>query len=198
MAERGWVDADELELLTGERPPRPSAAGSSPRRAGRDAGRLADLVGAAGPLDEVAALDERQRAVLGGMEGVDVRTSARRHAAGDALADHPALAALAAGGLAPDAPAGIDRASLRELERRGLVVERDGCGCHADRDHGRRRPGGAPARREPGGFTVSRFRDAAGITRRHAMPLLGELDARRITRRGDVRIAGPRLPSLPG
>ena len=33
-----------------------------------------------------------------------------------------------------------------------------------------------------------------GITRKHAMPLIAELDARGITRRrGDMRIAGPRL-----
>ena len=48
---------------------------------------------------------------------------------------------------------------------------------------------------QPAGFTVSMFREAAGITRKHALPLLSELDARGITRRrGDVRVAGPRLP----
>jgi selenocysteine-specific elongation factor len=48
---------------------------------------------------------------------------------------------------------------------------------------------------EPDGFTVSQFREAAGITRKHAVPLLAELDARGITRRrGDLRIAGPRMP----
>ncbi len=196
--ERGWVDAGELELLTGERHTATvgrwvvaDAALADTRAA------LADLVGAAGPLGvEVAALDERQRAVLAGMEGVDVAGGrARRHGTGDGLADHPALAALAAGGLAPDAPAGIDRASLRELERRGLVVERDGEWFHATAITAAADLAARLLAEEPGGFTVSRFRDAAGITRRHAMPLLGELDARAITRRrGDVRIAGPRLP----
>ena len=48
---------------------------------------------------------------------------------------------------------------------------------------------------EPDGFTVSQFREAAGITRKHAVPLLAELDAQGITRRrGDLRIAGPRMP----
>ncbi|NDA77951.1 MAG: hypothetical protein EBY07_09180, partial [Actinobacteria bacterium] len=43
-------------------------------------------------------------------------------------------------------------------------------------------------------FTLSQFRDALGITRKHAVPLATELDARGITRRrDDVRIAGPRL-----
>jgi len=46
----------------------------------------------------------------------------------------------------------------------------------------------------PDGFTMSQFREALGITRKHAVPLASELDAQAITRRrGDVRIAGPKL-----
>ena len=46
----------------------------------------------------------------------------------------------------------------------------------------------------PDGFTMSQFREALGVTRKHAVPIATELDARGITRRrGDVRIAGPRL-----
>ena len=49
----------------------------------------------------------------------------------------------------------------------------------------------------PEGFTVSTFRESAGNTRKHALPLLGHLDETGVTRRrGDVRIAGPRLPSI--
>ena len=45
-------------------------------------------------------------------------------------------------------------------------------------------------------MTVAQVRDALGTTRKHALPLLAELDGRGITRRrGDVRIAGPKLPS---
>ena len=50
---------------------------------------------------------------------------------------------------------------------------------------------------KPEGFTVSEFREAAGNTRKHAMPLLNHLDENGITRRRDsVRIAGPRLPKF--
>jgi selenocysteine-specific elongation factor len=46
------------------------------------------------------------------------------------------------------------------------------------------------------GFTVAAFRDAVGATRKHALPLLTELDRQGVTRRrGDRRIAGPRLPN---
>jgi selenocysteine-specific elongation factor len=48
---------------------------------------------------------------------------------------------------------------------------------------------------DPAGFTVGAFRDHVGVTRKHALPLLAELDRRGVTRRrGDLRIAGPRLP----
>jgi selenocysteine-specific elongation factor len=47
---------------------------------------------------------------------------------------------------------------------------------------------------QPDGFTVADFRDRAGNSRKHALPLLARLDATGITRRrGDLRIAGPRL-----
>jgi selenocysteine-specific elongation factor len=46
----------------------------------------------------------------------------------------------------------------------------------------------------PAGFSASEFRDALGTSRKFAIPLAEALDARGITRRrGDVRIAGPRL-----
>jgi selenocysteine-specific elongation factor len=50
--------------------------------------------------------------------------------------------------------------------------------------------------RSPEGFTVAELRDELGITRKHALPLVNELDARGVTRRrGDLRIGGPRLPA---
>ena len=125
-------------------------------------------------------LDERERAVLddAGRRRRRRDASARLAAAADPLADHPVVAALAAGGLAPPAPEGIDRAELRELARRGVLVERDGLWWHAV---GHRRP---PARSPPAccasgrtGSPSATFREAAGITRKHAVPLLAELDA---------------------
>jgi selenocysteine-specific elongation factor len=52
-------------------------------------------------------------------------------------------------------------------------------------------------RENPEGFTVSQLRDTLDISRKYALPLVNELDGRGITRRrGDVRVAGPRLPSV--
>jgi selenocysteine-specific elongation factor len=54
-------------------------------------------------------------------------------------------------------------------------------------------------REDPAGFTVATFRERAGVSRKYALPLLAELDAKGITRRrDDLRIAGPRLPNVPG
>ena len=42
---------------------------------------------------------------------------------------------------------------------------------------------------------MSQFRESLAVSRKYALPLANELDARGITRRrGDLRIAGPRLP----
>jgi selenocysteine-specific elongation factor len=51
-------------------------------------------------------------------------------------------------------------------------------------------------RAHPDGFTVAQLRDTLGASRKYVLPLVNELDARGITRRrGDLRVAGPRLPS---
>lgn len=45
------------------------------------------------------------------------------------------------------------------------------------------------------GVTVAEFRESLGTSRKWAMPLLAHLDATGVTRRrGDLRVAGPRLP----
>ena len=198
ISERGWVEVDELELLTGVR--RPPTVGRwvvapSALAADQEAVR-AKLAAAGGAGVELAGLDERQRALLEGLEGVTVTGLTVRDAGlRDPLADHPLIAALAAAGLAPPEPTGVTRSDLRELLRRGVLVERDGQWFHVDAVATATDLVSRLLAAEPDGFTVSQFREAAGITRKHAVPLLAELDARGITRRrGDLRIAGPRMP----
>ncbi len=196
VAERGWIDAAELERLTGEA--RPAVVGRwvvdpDALAAARGAleARLADGL-------DVATLDDRDRALLDERDDVVVTGStARRRDAPDPLVDHAAVGALAAGGLAPDPPVGIERSELRELARRGVLVERDGLWWHADAVGTASALAAALLASRPAGFTVSEFREAAGITRKHAVPLLAELDSRGITRRReDRRIAGNLLPTV--
>ena len=114
------------------------------------------------------------------------------------LIDHPFRLALEAAGPNPPPPDGVDRAELRELVRRSLVVERDGIYFAPSAVDTVAATAAGLLARQPDGFTVAELRDALGITRKHALPLANELDARGITRRrGDLRIAGPRLPAPP-
>jgi len=158
---------------------------------------LIEAVASAGDMGfDVAGLDERERAVLDTLEGVDVEAGrARPKGVSDPLADHPYVATVLTGGFAPPPPDDVDRGELRELIRRGDLVERDGIVFHPDAIEGAARIAAGLLAASPDGFTVSELRDALGVTRKFALPLAAELDARGMTRRrGDLRIAGPRLP----
>jgi selenocysteine-specific elongation factor len=125
------------------------------------------------------------------------RARARAGAAPDALAGHPYVAALDASPFAPPDPdaAGVDRAEVRELVRRGLVVERDGVWFSPAAVEAAARTVAALLAEHPDGVTASQVREALATTRKYALPLLAVLDTSGVTRRrGDVRIGGPRLP----
>ncbi len=198
IAERGWIDIDDLEAITGER--RQPTFGRhvvSPDWLQTTQREVMARIEAAGELGlDIAELDERQRSVATLLDGVAVEAGrARRADTRDPLNDHPFVAALLAGGVTPPDPTGVDKAQLRELLRRKLIVERDGVYFHpATID----RVAEAAARMlhtDPDGFTVAQLRNDLGVSRKYALPLVNELDARGITRRrGDVRVAGPRLP----
>lgn len=201
VAERGWVAADELERLTGERRAPTVGHWVVDEHALADTrARLQAMVNAAGPLGlDVAALDERDRAVLASLDAVVVSGGRAAPAgSGDPLAGHPFVAALAAAPFMPPSADdfGVDRAELRELVRRGLVVEQDGLWFAPSAIDDAATQVGALLRARPAGVTVADVREALGTTRKWAVPLLNILDARGITRRrDDVRIPGPRLPT---
>ena len=156
-----------------------------------------DRVDAAGDSGlDVALLDARERAVLALLDDVQVDAGRARHVgARDPFVHHPLLDVLATAGVAPPDTTGVDRAELRELVRRKLVVERDGLHFHPAAIDRAAAVAAELLRDHPGGFTMSQFREALGATRKHSVPLGAELDSRGITRRrGDLRIAGPRLP----
>jgi selenocysteine-specific elongation factor len=198
IAERGWVSADDFEALTGERrqPTIGDGIVSQEWLHGTQAA-IKGLIEAAGDLGlDVAALDERQRVVLTTLDGVTIEAGrARLAGTSDRLIEHPFLAALLSGGVTPPAPDGVDKAELRELLRRNLVVERDGVYFHPATIDAVAVAAADLLRRQPAGFTVSQLRDELGASRKYALPLVNELDARGVTRRrGDLRVAGPLLP----
>ncbi|HCB34478.1 MAG TPA: selenocysteine-specific translation elongation factor [Acidimicrobiaceae bacterium] len=199
VAERGWTDVDELERLTGER--RSPVLGNWVAPAGEVEALRAEVreaVAAAGPLGlDVARLDERRRLALESLDDVAVVDGrARAPAEADVLADHPVVARLAAEPFSPPAPDDVDAAELRELARRGLIVNAEGVWFAAAAvDQAARRIARLLAER-PDGVTMAEIRDALATTRKFALPLAGCLDRAGVTRRrDDLRIAGPRLPA---
>lgn len=202
VAEHGWIAAELLERLTGEhRSPTVGPWVVDPdalQMARTDVLARVDADGESG-LD-LASLNDRQRSILhelvaaGELEVVADRV--RRPGVHDPLAEHPEIDILRAGGCAPPAPEHLERSQLRDLVRRNVLFERDGLWFHTDALDVAGRVAARLLAESPDGFTMAELRDALGITRKHAVPLATELDARGITRRrGEVRIGGPRLPA---
>ena len=198
VRERGWVPVDELERLTGERrEPDLDRWVVDPVVLHRTLEDLRNALADAGPRGlDLVGLGELARAAVVLLDDAEVEAG-RLVPAGvaDPLADHPFVAALAASPFVPPSPDGVDRGELRELVRRGDVVEVEGIFFASSAVDAAGRLAARLLVDHPEGFTVSTFREEAGNTRKHAMPLLARLDATGMTRRrGDLRIAGPRLP----
>jgi selenocysteine-specific elongation factor len=209
VAERGWIDTSELERLTAER--RPPTVGRwvvAPPALAAARSAIVELVASGGPLGlDLAVLDARQRATLATLSDDVVVASGRAWPAGLAaaatadqvLSEVPWLGQLRAAPWAPADPAsaGVARPVVRELVRRGLVIERDGVYFAAEAIERAARVIAGLLAASPEGVTVAAVRDALGATRKHVLPLLAQLDATGVTRRrGDLRIGGPRLPPL--
>ena len=106
-----------------------------------------------------------------------------------------ALAALSAEPWSPPVLPPADRGALRELERAGLAVRVGDLWFSAAAVDAAASVLAELLAEHPEGVTVSVVREALGSSRKYALPLLAHLDATGMTRRrGDVRIAGARLP----
>lgn len=202
VTERGWVEVDELEALTGERrEPTLGRWAVAPAALAATTTAVHARVVDAGPLGlDVSALNDRERAALANMADVSIDAGRARLAeVRDPLADHPFVAALLAAGVSPPDPVGVDRSELRELVRRKLIIERDGLFFHPAAIDATAQAAARLLGEFPDGFTMSQLRDVLGVSRKYALPLANELDARGVTRRrDDLRIAGPRLPGGAG
>jgi len=198
IAERGWVTSDQLFLLTGER--RDPTIGDwvvetdifdAARAALKARVEAADGLGL--PLAE---LDERHRALIDFIDDIAIDgTHVQVVDAADALKDHPFLAALNQDPFAPPGADRYDRAEVRELVRRGLVIQTDGMYFSADAMTNAIELLADRLAEQPDGITVSDIREVWNTSRKYTLPLLAYLDSNGVTRRrDDVRIAGPRLP----
>ncbi len=203
VRERGWIRADDLARLTGEtRSPNVGSWVVDPAQLGRERDDLLQRIDAAGPLGhDVSRLDERERAVLRTLPHIvvaDGRARTATAAATDLLDRHPFIAALEASPFRPPSPEelDVDPAELRQLVRRGLVVQQAGVSFAPAAIEAASRLVAEMLRDQPDGVTVADVREAMGTTRRCVLPILATLDARGVTvRRGDLRLPGPRCPA---
>jgi len=207
VAERGWVEVDELARLTGEERRanlgRWVVSANALAEAGAELRRqVAEAPGLGLPL---ARLNDRQRAVLGTLADLAVVDGYVRGGPGgdggpDVFADpgsHPFLQALTAAPFRPPDAGGVDRAELRALERRGLLTESQGVWFATSALEQAATVVAGLLARSPDGVSMSEIREALETTRKYALPLVAYLDANGVTRRrGDLRIAGPRLPEV--
>ena len=199
VAERGWVEAERLALLTGQR--REPDVGRwvvSPTVLDEAKARLRAAVDDAGPLGlDIAGLDEKDRAVLSLMEEMATEGGrVRPIGQSDPFENHRYTAALEAARFTPPDPeaVGVDRSEVRELVKRGVIVEQGGVFFAASTLSAARSAVAEMLADQPDGVTVAEVRERLETTRKYALPLLAWLDGQGATRRrGDVRIAGPRL-----
>ncbi len=200
IRERGWVEDKELERLTGKKvSPDIGKWIVDPEVLQETLKRIRYEVESAGPVGlDLSLLDERDRAAVELLD--DLQPASGRLISPEfshQLSDHPFVKQLIEFPFTPPDPKEVDRAELRELVRRGEVIEHDGIFFAPIAVEKASELVAELLKSNPEGFTVSTFRESAGNTRKHALPLLGHLDETGITRRrGDVRIAGPRLPSI--
>jgi selenocysteine-specific elongation factor len=199
IAERGWVDVDQLERLTGERrEPTLNPWVVSPAALAETEARVRQAVADAGSLGlDTSTLDDRERALLATLEGIEmVAGTARAAGAADPLADHPFVRALEAEPFTPPSADGYDRGEVSALVRRGDVVVRDGVFFAGSAIEAAARIVARLLADRPEGVTIAEIRDALGTTRKYVLPLVAQLDNTGVTRRrDDLRIGGPRLPT---
>ena len=83
------------------------------------------------------------------------------------------------------------------MVQRGLILQSDGVLFSASALEQAARKVAMLLEVSPQGVTVAQIRDALETTRKFALPICSILDSNGITRRrGDLRIAGPRIPKL--
>ena len=198
IAERGWVTSKQLFLLTGKH--RDPTIGdwvvendifNAARAALKERVENADGLGL-----RLAELDDRHRALIEFIDDIGVDgTHVRIIDAADALKDHPFLAALDAAPFAPPSADRYDRAEVRELVRRGMVIQTEGMHFSAGAVRQAAELLADALAAKPDGVTVSDIRETWDTSRKFALPLLVHFDSTGVTRRrDDLRLGGPRLP----
>ena len=113
----------------------------------------------------------------------------------DNLSDHPYLHQLESDLFKPPDADGVDPRELRELVRRGLIIEQNDFFSQMQSQVQEKNT--SVIERKSRGVTVGEVRIALDSTRKYVLPLLNYLDQIGATvRRNDVRLAGKRLGEI--
>ena len=143
---------------------------------------------------DIATLGEVERAIAESRDDLHMVGNRLRRAGSDNPEEQRLLETFQSAGMTPPDVADGDRQVVGDLVRSGALVRSEGVTFHPDAIASAIGVARTLLNAEPEGFTVSTFREATGTTRKFALPLLAELDRRAVTRRrGDQRVAGPRL-----
>ncbi len=196
IRERGWVTPSHLEALTGSKR-KENLPGwiVHPPLLEETIQSLQDQVESADSLGiDVARLDDHQRAAIPLLSDVKLEGNYLRKEGSTNLDMHPFLEELKNSLFKPPDPDNVDRKELRELVRKGYVVEQSNIFFSVLAISEATRILSSLLEEKPEGLTVAEIRKALETTRKYALPLLNYLDEVGVTlRRGDVRIAGKRL-----
>ena len=143
---------------------------------------------------DIATLVEVERAIAESRDDLQMVGNRLRRAGSDNPEEERLLGIFQSAGMTPPDVVDGDRQVVGDLVRSGALVRSEGVTFHPDAIASAIGVARTLLNVEPEGFTVSTFREATGTTRKFALPLLAELDRRAVTRRrGDQRVAGPRL-----
>lgn len=197
--ERGWVKADHLEQITGERVTATIGGwvvAPAARARIEEAVRLACRKAGALGVDVATLLDVERALVDAGIPGVILMKSRvfDESSVTDEISQHASrvLSALTSNLWSPPELLLSDRAALRELEGRGLACQAGTVWFSSAAVDAATLLLSKFVEGRAEGFTVSEACRALDTSRKFGLPLLGYLDVTGVThRRGDLRVAGP-------
>ena len=201
VSERGWVQLHQLRLLAGRNVDISEVeqvlegwvtTNDNFNTAKKE---LSTLIEASKDLGvDVATLQTHQRLVLPTIPNITVREGRARSAEANDIASHPMIQQFAHAGCMPPDSASFDKAIIRQLVQRGILVHCDELYFHTSAIETAVTSVRVLLTTNPQGFTVAQFREHLGVSRKYALPLINQLDATGFTRRReDLRIAGPKL-----
>jgi selenocysteine-specific elongation factor len=201
VAERGWVQLQQLRLLAGRKVDISEVEQAldgwvtTTNNLTEVSKEVSALITASKDLGvDVATLTTHQRLVLPTLANVTVRDGRARSADANDVASHPMVKQFADAGCMPSDAEQFDKAVIRQLVQRGILVHCDELYFHSSAIDTAVTAARQLLVANPQGFTVAQFREHLGVSRKYALPLINHLDTTGFTRRrDDVRIAGAKL-----